>query len=181
MSPCHLNRKRKEEILGVNYIKVVNSDAAEIKELSDLAVKIVKEHFDSIIGAAQNDYMISKYQSVSAITEQLAHGYQYYFVCDSDGNKVGFLAFYLRENELYLSKFYLKKNQRGKGISKDMLNFIVKKTKEAGLSSIVLNVNKNNSVIFAYEKLGFVKIREEKNDIGNGFFMDDYVYEYLIE
>jgi ribosomal protein S18 acetylase RimI-like enzyme len=165
----------------LTYIKVVNTNAVEIKELSDLAVKIVKEHFDPIIGAAQNDYMIKRFQSVSAITEQLEHGYQYYFVCDSAGNKVGFLAFYLRENELYLSKFYLQKNQRGKGISKDMLNFIVKKAKEAGFSSIVLNVNKNNSAILAYEKLGFIKIREEKNDFGNGFFMDDYVYEYLIE
>lgn len=165
----------------MNYIKVVNTDAIAIKELSDLASKIAKEHYDPILGATQNDYMINRYQSVSAITEQLEHGYQYYFVNDSIGNKVGFLALYLRENEMYLSKFYLQKNQRGKGISKDMLNFVIKKTKEASFSSIILNVNKKNSAIVVYEKLGFIKIREEKNDIGNGFFMDDFVYEYLIK
>jgi hypothetical protein len=115
----------------LNYIKVVNTNAVEIKELSDLAVKIVKEHFDPIIGAAQNDYMIKRFQSVSAITEQLEHGYQYYFVCDSAGNKVGFLAFYLRENELYLSKFYLQKNQRGKGIRSCLKHLIRQKMEGA--------------------------------------------------
>lgn len=62
-----------------------------------------------------------------------------------------------------------------------MLNFVIKKTKEAGFSSIVLNVNKYNSAVNVYEKLGFIKIREEKNDIGSGYYMDDYVYQYTIE
>ena len=38
---------------------------------------IVKEHFDPTIGAAQNDHMIDKFQSVTAITEQLRNEYQY--------------------------------------------------------------------------------------------------------
>lgn len=165
----------------MKYLEVKKNDAAAIKELSDLASKIVKEHYDPILGATQNDYMIKKFQSASSITEQLNQGYKYYFICDMAGNKLGFLAFYPRKNDIYLSKFYLQKNQRGKGISKDMLQFVIKKTKQAGFSSIVLNVNKENSAIKAYEKLGFIKIGEEKNDIGNGYFMDDYVYRYCIE
>ena len=165
----------------MNYEKISASNTVEIKELSALATEIVKEHFDSLIGAAQNDYMIRRFQSVPAITEQLEHGYQYYFVSDIAGNKVGFLAFYPRGNELYLSKFYLQKAQRGKGIAKDMLQFVIQRAQEVGLSSIVLNVNKNNSAVLAYEKLGFIKIIEEKNDIGNGYVMDDFVYRYLIK
>lgn len=165
----------------MNYDKISASNTDAIKEMSDLATEIIKEHFDSIIGATQNDYMIRRFQSVPAIKEQLEHGYQYYFVSDTAGKKVGFLAFCPRRSELYLSKFYLQKAQRGKGIAKDMLQFIIKRAQEAGLSSIVLNVNKNNSAVLAYEKLGFTKIREEKSDIGNDFFMDDLVYEYLIK
>jgi len=164
----------------MNYEKISVSDTPVIKELSDMATEIVKEHFDSIIGEAQNEYMINRFLSVPAITEQLEHSCQYYFVSDIAGGKVGFIAFYARKNELYLSKFYLQKAQRSKGIARDMLQFVIQRAKEEGLSSICLNVNKNNSAILAYEKLGFKKIREEKNDIGNGFFMDDYVYEYQI-
>lgn len=164
----------------MNYVKVLASDTDAIKELSHLAIEIVKEHFDSIIGAEQNDYMIRKFQSVSAIKEQLAHGIHYYFVIDNNGNKVGFLAFYLKRNQLCLSKFYLHKEQRGKGIAREMLQFVIQRALEAGFPSIVLNVNKNNSAVLSYERLGFKKTGEERKDIGNGFFMDDFIYEYRI-
>ena len=63
-----------------------------------------------------------------------------------------------------------------------MFEFIVNYAKKEGLKSIYLNVNRNNEVaIKVYEHLGFVLIREEKNDIGNGFYMDDFVFEYEIK
>jgi ribosomal protein S18 acetylase RimI-like enzyme len=164
----------------MNYEKILENDVRAIQELSALATEILKEHYEPIVGAEQNDYMLRMFQSVPAITEQLQNGYQYYFVCDATGKKVGFIAFYPRGGDLYLSKFYLHKTQRGKGIAKDMLQFVIGQAKENGLSSITLNVNKKNNATFAYEKLGFTKIGEEKNNIGNGFFMDDFIYAYPI-
>lgn len=147
----------------------------KIKEMSDMASAIVKEHFDPLIGFAQNDYMIKKYQTVNAIKEQLENGYRYFFVEDND-ICVGFLAFYPKKESMYLSKFYLYKDKRGKGYSHQMLDFVKREAKNIGCQSIELNVNKHNSACNAYEKLGFQVIRSEKNDIGNGFYMDDYVY-----
>lgn len=163
------------------FKNVVLNNKASIFELSLLATKIVREHFDPIIGKEQNDYMINKFQSVAAITEQLEHGYEYYFVCDESKNNIGFMAFYPRKDKMYLSKFYLDKIHRGKGYSKEMLKFVVKNTKKAKLSFITLNVNRDNSAVKVYEHLGFTKCREENNDIGNGFFMDDFVFKYEIQ
>lgn len=152
-----------------------SKDETEIRMMSDMATAIVREHFDPIIGKAQNDYMIARFQTVEAITEQLSHGYQYYFV--KEGEKtIGFLAYYPKDDVMYLSKFYLYKSERRKGYSREMLQFIVENARKLGLNAIELNVNKNNSAIYAYEKLGFQIARTEKNDIGHGFFMDDYVY-----
>jgi hypothetical protein len=78
--------------------------------MSLLASSIVKEHFDPLIGSAQNDYMIEKFQSVEAIREQIAKGYEYYFVCNEQNKNIGFLAIYDRKTDLYLSKFYLLKS-----------------------------------------------------------------------
>lgn len=166
--------------MKLTYIPLSRNDPAAIEEMSALAAKIVKEVFDPIIGAAQNDYMIKKFQTVGAITEQLTHGYRYYFVADESGEPVGFLAFYPRGDELYLSKFYLKKEFRGRGLSRDMLSFVTGQARAAGLTAVTLNVNRNNPAVFAYESLGFEKIREEKNAIGGGFFMDDFVYRYSV-
>lgn len=165
----------------MNYIKVEVTDTENIREMSELASEIVRKHYDPILGATQNDYMIDNFQSVHAIKEQLEQGYNYYFVSDEAGENVGFIAFYPREKEMYLSKFYLHEDCRGKGISKDMLKFLIEKTKESNRDSIVLNVNKYNRLATrAYDKLGFIRIGQEKNDIGHGYYMDDYVYRYQV-
>jgi len=44
-----------------------------------------------------------------------------------------------------------------------------------------LTVNKNNTdAIAAYKKIGFRMSDLIKIDIGNGFFMDDFVMEYIV-
>ena len=46
------------------------------------------------------------------------------------------------------------------------------------MDSMFLNVNRHNeSSIAFYEKIGFRKVYTEDNDIGNGYFMNDYVME----
>lgn len=167
--------------MNITFTPVLKTDTAKIQELSALASAIVREHYDPILGEEQNTYMIDMFQSVSAMTEQLEHGYSYYLV-KADGVSVGFMGFYPRNGKMYLSKLYLQKDARGKGISHDMLAFLIDLTRRADLPSIELNVNKyNDGSIAAYEALGFVRTREEKNDIGHGYFMDDYVYELAVQ
>ena len=150
------------------------ADKAEIESIAALAAKIWRERYDPIVGREQNDYMIKKFQSAKAITEQLENGYRYYFLFNEA--PVGFFAFYPRNDAMYLSKLYLVKEERGKGYSKKMIEFVKERASEEGLSAIELNVNKYNESVLVYEKLGFIRIRSEKIDIGKGFYMDDYVY-----
>ena len=159
----------------MDFVRLTEDDVNGIKEMSDMATAILREHYDPIVGKEQNDYMLKMFQSEEAIREQLGHGYNYYFV-KSEGQNAGFLAYYPREGALYLSKLYLYKDQRGKGFSRVMLEFLKEKAKELGLNRIELNVNRNNPSVQVYEKLGFTVAWTEKNDIGNGFYMDDYVY-----
>lgn len=146
-----------------------------IAEMSKMATAIVKEHFDPLIGKAQNDYMLQMFQSEDAIAAQLDSGYRYFFVADGE-RTVGFIAFYPKGQVMYLSKFYLYRDERGKGYAHQMLDFIIQETKKIGRDGIELNVNKSNPVCQVYAHLGFKKIRDEKNDIGHGFYMDDFVY-----
>lgn len=159
----------------MEFTELFKDDKAGISEMSSMAAAIVREHFDPLIGKAQNDYMISLFQTEEAIAEQLENGYRYFFVRNG-GRNAGFTAFYPRNRAMYISKFYLYKEERGKGYAHNMLEFVKEEARKLGLGSIELNVNKHNSACKAYEALGFSIIRSEKNDIGNGFFMDDYVY-----
>ena len=162
----------------MDKIEIIPVKNEEIDLLSALATSILREHYDPIVGKIQNDYMLDKFQSVKGITEQIEHGYIYYWA-KYDGKNVGFIGFYPVDNKLYLSKFYIDKTYRGKKIGRKLFHFLINYAKERGLKSIFLNVNKYNyDSIKIYEHFGFVKIRDEKNDIGHGYYMDDYVYEY---
>lgn len=160
------------------YRKIEPTDEQGIKELAELAEEIWHEHYDPLLGAEQVTYMVDMFQSEKAVKGQFENGYNYYFVCTEEGKATGFIGYYLRENDLYLSKFYLHKDYRGKGISKDMMAFVKERTREAGFTSFELNVNKYNDAVKAYEKLGLKKVDEEVIDIGKGYVMDDYVYRY---
>lgn len=157
------------------FERLCSGDREGIAEMSAVASAIVREHYDPILGVEQNDYMLEKFQSPGAIAEQLDRGYEYYFVGDKS-HRLGFAAFYPRGDAMYLSKLYLYKDERGKGYSRLILDFVRDKAARAGLSAVELNVNRFNPSIAVYEHLGMRRVRAEKNDIGGGWYMDDYVY-----
>ena len=152
-------------------------EAKNLETLSALASAIVKEYYDPLLGEVQNDYMIAKFQSVEGIRKQVAEGYRYYFLCEEE--PVGFLGFYKRGDELYLSKLYLQKEARGKGYGRAAFAFLKGEAEKIGLRKITLNVNKYNPTVQIYEKLGLKRVRAEVNVIGGGFVMDDFVYSLV--
>ena len=91
----------------VCFLPVNAADSETVKKLSDFAGKIVREHFDPIIGPDQNSYMIARFQSAEAIHEQIVSGGYRYYIVQADGCWAGFIAFYPRGERMYLSKFYL--------------------------------------------------------------------------
>ena len=68
---------------------------------------------------------------------------------------------------------------KGKGIAKMILSQV--KTIAFGESNrgVVLNVNRNNPAISFYNSQGFKIIASIDIPIGNGFYMEDYILEYL--
>lgn len=159
----------------MQFLRLNEHDSQSVNEMSKMATAIVREHFDPIIGKQQNNYMLAMFQTPEAIHHQLQNGYRYYFA-KNDNKNIGFLAFYPKKDCVYLSKFYLYQSERGKGYSHAMLDFVKQETLKENLHAIELNVNKHNDACIAYEHLGFHIIKSEKNDIGHGYYMDDYVY-----
>jgi hypothetical protein len=83
------------------------AEGADIATAAALAREIWIRHYVPIIGQAQTDYMIAKFQSPEAIARQIAGGYQYYLVI-ADGEPVGYFALVPgpAEHRALLSKIY---------------------------------------------------------------------------
>lgn len=153
--------------------------AEETAEVARLAAEIWREYYVSIITAEQIDYMLGKFQSVPAITQQIHHqGYEYYLIHNDESSTAGYMSARQEEGKLFLSKFYIGKEYRGRSYASQALAFLEKLCQERNLTHIWLTVNRDNeSSIAVYKRKGFQTLREQKADIGNGFVMDDFIME----
>jgi ribosomal protein S18 acetylase RimI-like enzyme len=157
-------------------INIANSEV-DFNTITKLASTIWKEHYTPIIGIEQVKYMLDKYQSVNAIKKQIEEGAEYYLISYKN-ESVGYLSVSTKESSLFLSKIYILSSQRGKRIGKTSMEFIEEIAIKNQCENISLTVNKyNTNSIKAYEKMGFVKVKEIVIDIGNGFVMDDFKME----
>ena len=156
----------------MNLIEVKEND---IKTLAELTNEIWHEYWPCILSAEQIDYMVEKFQSENAIINQMKNeNYKYYFI-NYENKNVGYVGISPHSDYLFLSKLYIKKEFRHKGIGKA----VFEKIKDFGFDKIQLTVNKyNKNTIDAYLKYGFKIIDSIVSDIGNGFVMDDYIMEY---
>jgi len=165
--------------MDIRYEEV---DSNNIKELANLANTIWHEYWTCILSDAQIDYMVDKFQSESAILEQIKNdNYTYFYIVFND-EKTGYIGMSKKEDCLFLSKLYIKQQFRHNGIGRNSFEFIKEYAKKNKYDKIQLTVNKHNeNTIKAYLKWGFKITDSVVTDIGNGFVMDDYIMEYQLE
>ena len=163
----------------MKLVKVENIE--NIKQLSTLAFEIWHEYWTCILSAEQIDYMVEKFQSFEAMQEQIKNEkYSYYFIVLND-NILGYCGISEKEDYLFLSKLYLKKEYRHLGYGAKAFSLVSSIAKDLNYKIIRLTVNKNNiNTINAYLKYGFEVIDAVVTDIGSGFVMDDYIMDYKV-
>ena len=153
----------------------------DINIIVEIAQEIWPEHYTSIIGIEQVEYMLSHFHSSEIIEKQITQKNHRYFIITHNNMNVGYIGVQITTDELFLSKIYLQSSVRGVGIGKKSMLFIKDLAQENSLSKISLTVNKNNKdTIAAYYKFGFEKTGEVCTDIGKGYVMDDLQMELAI-
>lgn len=156
--------------------------------------------YGHIISQAQIDFMLDWMYSDDSLAEQFTKGHQFY-IANLKGADIGFCSVShetsndevenispdhgqstklidtnsIKTKVYKLNKLYVLPSAQGTGCGIALLNKAIEVAKGAGSTSLFLQVNKHNNAYTFYLKNGFVKEQEFKFDIGNGFFMDDYV------
>ena len=128
--------------MATEFIAVKDDD--QIEALAALADEIWHEYWPDIISPEQTDYMVEKYQSVDALSDQINNqGYEYYFINNGNAN-IGFFGLQPEHEKMFLSKLYVAKDYRGQGYSSDVFTFLEGICRDRSLDAIWLTVNKNN-------------------------------------
>ena len=145
----------------------------DIALAAQLAREIWHEHYDALLGSAQVDYMLSHFQSETAIKEQIGKG-TVYLLAYWDDEPAGYCAYRPEEERMFLSKIYVKNDLRGRGIGKAFFDYV--EGQSNGKKSVYLTVNKHNTHAYeVYQHYGYENVESVKADIGSGYYMDDYV------
>ncbi len=167
----------------INIRQATLNDRALIRSISERTWPSTYGH---IISQEQIDFMLDWMYSDASMEEQINKGHQFY-IANLNGSDIGFCSVSEDQEEqdnstnqtqqkaFKLNKLYVLPTAQGTGSGKALLEKAIEVAKNAGAESIFLQVNKHNNAYTFYLKNGFVKEAEFKFDIGNGFFMDDYV------
>jgi len=163
----------------MTVFKAINSN--DFQQVFTLSKEIWQENYKEMITQEQIDYMLNMMYNPKRLQQDLNNGYQWEFIYH-DNKLAGYLAFVIKsEQRVFLSKIYLKTDTQGLGIGKLALNRVKDYARANNCKSVYLTVNKGNKKgIRAYKKTGFKIIAEEVFDIGNGYIMDDYIFEFKI-
>lgn len=153
----------------------------DIPLIRKLTFAIWPQTYSSIISKEQVDYMLHMMYSPASLQKQMQDGSIFIIVYDDNKLPVGFAAYKPIDTLTWkLDKIYVLASQQGKGTGKFIINFIVDEIKNKHAKALQLNVNRQNKAKDFYEKLGFTVIKTADFDIGNGYFMNDYVMELAL-
>ena len=150
--------------------------ADEADALADLAGRIWRAHYPGIISAAQIDYMLEQRYRPVLIKQFIARG-DCWLAARAGEALAGFAhAHPLQAGDWKLDKLYVATDLQRHGIGGALIAAVTNEARKHAVDRLVLRVNRqNHAAIQAYLKHGFKVADLVVEDIGNGFYMDDYI------
>lgn len=162
-------------------IEAINEN--QVKRIQEIAYQTWPDTFKNILSQEQIEYMLNWMYNQEILTEQIRNGHRF-FILNENEKDLGFIGVQPNYPNVGISKIhkiYVLPNTQGKGVGKKLIEFIEVFLKENFQSGkVFLNVNRFNRAVDFYHKIGFNIVKEENIDIGNGFLMEDYVMEKVL-
>jgi ribosomal protein S18 acetylase RimI-like enzyme len=160
-------------------MQIRNLDKSELAIVQDLAHRIWPSTYGEILSTEQMSYMLNWMYSIETLEESFESNHQFFAIFEGD-NAVGFIDLELNapeSNGMKLQKIYVLPEKQGLGLGRELLDFACEYGKKKGMFYLTLQVNRFNKAVSFYRHLGFKIIDEQDFDIGNGYFMNDYVMQ----
>ena len=134
--------------------------------------------YKDIITPEQNDYMMNMMYSTNSLTKQMTVEHHTYLICYLDGKPVGYVSVQPIDKDVFdLQKIYVLPNHQHQHIGKYLFEHAVALIREMHPAPcrMELHVNRYNKALHFYEHIGMHELRQGDYDIGNGYYMNDYI------
>ncbi|MES2748678.1 MAG: GNAT family N-acetyltransferase [Bacteroidota bacterium] len=157
----------------------VVASKVQLAIVRDLAYKIWPPTFEKILSTEQIDYMLNMMYSMASLEEQLQSN-RVFLLAEEGNGFIGFASYEVNfdnSNKTKIHKLYVLPETQGKGVGRQLIDFITDIALKNQDTILHLTVNKYNKATDFYLKNGFEVTEEVVFDIGNGYVMDDYIME----
>lgn len=134
--------------------------------------------YREILSPEQLDYMFDWMYSIKSIHDQMNNGHVYYIGYCED-RPFGYVSIEKEEEDLFhLQKIYILPAMQGYGGGRYLFESAVEVIRSLHPDTpcrMELNVNRYNKALHFYERMGMRIARQGDFDIGNGYYMNDYI------
>ncbi len=160
---------------------VKKASVADIPLIRELTFAIWPQTYAALLTQEQINYMLQMMYSEASLQQQMETEGICFIIIYEDSTPVAFAAYNEVKPQLWkLHKIYVLASQQGKGTGKFIINYIIDEIKPQNAKALQLQVKRDNPAQHFYKKLGFEIIETADFDIGNGYFMKDYIMELAI-
>ena len=164
-------------------ITISEADVNDVKIIQEITNITWPITYGSILSKTQLNYMLGLFYSDEALSKQIETKEQlFYLILDSEAT-IGFIGIehnYKNEAVTKIHKVYLLPETQGKGYGKIVFDLIEELALKNNSTALLLNVNRFNTALNFYKKVGFDVKEEVDIEIGNGYLMEDFVMEKTI-
>ncbi len=154
---------------------VIEAGVEDLSLVTSIAGKTWPAAYSHILPKEQINYMLNLLYSPHSLLKQFQAGHRFLMAFNNEDAQ-GFASWQMTDKSTArLHKLYVLPEAKGSGLGKTLLQEVINRAKKKGAASLELNVNRQNEAINFYRKYGFEIERSEDIDIGNNYFMNDYI------
>lgn len=165
-------------------ITIRRADRSDIPLIRGMADVVFRRTYADTLSPEQMEYMMDWMYSARSLQEQIEGSGKTFCVAEADGKPAGYVSFEFEDSLpdgrklFHLQKLYVMPAFQRCGLGERMYSYVKRTLKETCPEGfrIELNVNRNNPAVGFYERVGMFRDRQGDFPIGNGFYMNDYIY-----
>lgn len=166
-------------------METIQATISHISTIQHIAIESWKITYAEIITQEQFDYMSDMMYSSTALTKQMTVQNHHFLLIKHKASSEyqGFISYelnYKNQPTTKIHKLYLLPECKGKGMGRKLINKVIESAQTAGNTLLSLNMNRENKSLGFYKQMGFQIVGEEDINIGDGYLMEDYIFEKKI-
>lgn len=159
-------------------ILVREAGLEDIPVIREMASETFPATYREIITGEQIAYMMEWMYSEESLTAQISRDGHVYLVAFADGLPAGYVSFTREDAGLFhLQKIYVLPSMQGLHIGTRLFDEAMGRIRlsAGGPCRVELNVNRYNKALDFYRRMGMRILRQGDFEIGQGFYMNDYI------